>query len=297
MTITQEFNYVRPKNIKEALTHLWEHKSPVILAGGTDLARSLKDGTVSPGAIIDIKGLEPLAKILYKEKSQKLEIGALVTFAQLIESPVIRRRFPLIVEMARTVGTAAIRSRATMAGNICSAVPCMDSAPILNVYDAEVKMVAACGSHRLPIFKWFKGPRKTAARPAEILTAIALPLPAPEHGGCFIKLTRNRAGDMAQASVAVLALPDHRYRVSFGAVAPVPFRARKIEKLLDGSPLSEALVKEARRLIPLEIQPIDDIRASKEHRLHLCGVMLERALRAAADRLNGAGPAYGTVFI
>jgi carbon-monoxide dehydrogenase medium subunit len=88
--------------------------------------------------------------------------------------------------------------------------------------------------------------------------------------------------------VGILALAGGEYRIAFCAVGPVPARATKIERLLHGKRLTDALVREAQDLIPDEIQPITDIRASKEYRMHMAKVMLERGLRAAVARMAGA---------
>jgi carbon-monoxide dehydrogenase medium subunit len=130
-----------------------------------------------------------------------------------------------------------------------------------------------------------------------IAAAITIPLPAPKHAGCFVKLGRYKGEDLAQASVAVLALPKRKYRVAFGSVAPVPIRAKKIEKVLDGNPLDDQLLGSAKELIPEEISPITDIRASQEYRMHMCGVMFERAIKAAVARLDGTGPEYGAARV
>ena len=95
----------------------------------------------------------------------------------------------------------------------------------------------------------------------------------------------------------MLALAGNRYRISFGSVAPRPIPAVRIEALLEGQALSDGLIQQAVRLVPAEIAPITDIRATKEYRLHMVGVMLERGLRAAFARLAGSGPAYGTSLI
>lgn len=295
MVIVQEFKYFKPKSIKEAIAFLLGHKNSFVLAGGTDLVGELKNGMVSPGAIIDIKGITKLTGIDFNAKV--LKIGALVTFSDLIKSGIIREHFPLIVEMTQTVASVAIRNRATMVGNICSAVPCMDSAPILSVYDAEIHVTGAGCNFRFPISQWFKGPRKTAVKGQGIVTSITIPLPPREHAGCFVKLGRYKGEDLAQANVAVLALSNNRYRVAFGSVAPVPIRAKKIEKILNGSLLDDDLLRTAKELIPEEISPITDIRASKEYRMHMCKVMFERAIKVAAARLKGTGPAYGTALI
>jgi carbon-monoxide dehydrogenase medium subunit len=295
MSIVQEFKYFKPKTMRDAFTLLYREKNAAILAGGTDLICNLKDGTASPDAVIDIKGIPAFKGIKFKGK--KLKIGALVTFSELIKSEIIREYFPLIMEMAGTVGSEAIRNRATMAGNICSAVPCMDSGPILELYDAEVYISGPGCNFRLPASEWFKGSRKTAIKKLNIVTSIVIPLPAEKHAGCFVKLGRYKGEDLAQASVAVLALPNHQYRVAFGSVAPVPIRAKKIENALNGKSLTGNRIKTAINLIPGEISPITDVRATREYRLHMCQVMFERAIKAAAERLDGAGPPYGTALI
>jgi len=118
-----------------------------------------------------------------------------------------------------------------------------------------------------------------------------------ETRGLLCKQRRYEGEDLAQASVTVLALAGNSYRVSFGSVAPWPVRARKIEALLEGQELSESLIQQAARLMPEEIAPITDIRSTKEYRMHMCRVMLERGLKAAVARLGGAGPEYGTSLI
>ena len=297
MAIVQDFEYFKPKSMKEAFRLLSQHKKSALLAGGTDLVGELKEGMISPEAIIDIKGISKLAGITFKETTRTLEIGSLVTFSQLIRSESIKIYFPLIMEMAKTVATTSIRNRATMAGNICSAVPCMDSGPVLSVYDAVIKTSGPGCSHRIPVSVFLKGNRKTAIRGSEIVTAISISLPPEKHAGCFVKLGRYRGEDLAQASVAVLALTNDRYRVVFGSVAPVPVRAKKIEDLLKGNKLNDHLLHKAQELIPDEISPITDIRASKEYRLHMCKIMFERAIKAARGRLNNSGPKYGTPLI
>jgi carbon-monoxide dehydrogenase medium subunit len=109
-----------------------------------------------------------------------------------------------------------------------------------------------------------------------------------------VKLSRYRGEDLAQAAVAVLALANHRYRIAFGAVGPVPIRATAIESLLDGKELNEALIAAAEEMVGDVIAPITDVRATARYRSHMCRVMLRRGLETAASRLRGDGPPYGT---
>jgi CO/xanthine dehydrogenase FAD-binding subunit len=296
MSIAHELEYEKPKTLDEAVRALGGAGDGAhVLAGGTDLVGWMRDEVVAPGLLVDIKGIPGLADVFVRGDS--LVIGALVTFTRLLECVIVHRHFPLIREMAGTMASVGIRNRATLGGNICSAVPCCDGGPALLVHEARVGVRGAEGAREIPMTEWFLGPRKTALRPGEIVTEIAVPLPPGGHGGCYVKLGRYRGEDLAQASVAVLALPGNRYRVAFGAVAPTPVRARRIESLMNGRALDDALVAEAGKLIAQETAPITDIRASREYRAHMLGVMFERGARAAASRLAGGGPAYGTALI
>ncbi len=291
MPILHDFDYYKPKSVTEAIRLLSRHRGAAVLAGGTDIINEIKEDMAKPSALIDIKGLSSLKNLVFKDG--KLTIGPLVTYSEIIESNVIKKRLPIFIEVAKTVGSKGIRNRATMVGNICSAVPCMDSGPILSVFDATVVAQGAKGKRKIPIHKWFLGPRKTARNKSELVTAVEIAIPKMKHAGCYAKLGRYSGEDLAQASVLVIALADRTYRVAFGSVGPVPIRAYGIEEMLKGQGPSDILIDQAKRLIPGIVSPITDIRATREYRLHMCQVMFERALVTAVDRLNGSGPEYG----
>ena len=296
MAIAHEFEYMKPGTLREAVKTLARYGTRArVLAGGTDLVTLIAENVATPDAVVDIKGIPGLDKIEFK--NGVLSIGALVTFSDLRDSPVIAKKFPVIWEMTGWLASVGIRNRATMVGNICSAVPCCDSGPVLLVYDAAVLVTGPSGKRKVPLCDWFLGPRRTVLKRGEIATGVAVPLPKKKHAACFVKLRRYEGEDLAQASVTVLALAGNSYRISFGSVAPRPIRGEKIEALLEGQALADDLIQKAVRLVPEEIAPITDIRASKEYRMHMSGVMLERGLRAAVARLAGTGPAYGTSLI
>jgi len=280
MPILDGFEYHRPGTFEEALELLEKFKGrAAILNGGTDLVVELKDGRKKPDVVVDIKAIAGLDGITI-EKGRAL-IGAGVTFGAIIQSKELEKRLPLVVEAARTVGSSGLRNRATMVGNICSAVPCLDSGPVLLVLDADVIVRSRRGEHKIPVGRWFLGPRKTALKPGELVTAVSIPFEKKIRGSCFMKLGRYAGEDLAQASVAIAAMRGAKYRIAFGAVGPVPLRAKKIEAFLAGKKLSEKVFSEAAKRVDREISPITDIRASKEYRLHMCRIMLERGLKKA----------------
>ncbi len=297
--ITHDFNYFKPQTVATALDILGHYGvRGWVLAGGTDLVAMLAANRIDSDAVdavIDIKAIPELDGIAREEK--ELRLGALVTFGQLLDSELIKTALPMVWEMATTVATHAIRNRATVAGNLCSAVPCCDAGPALLVCDASVRVVGPSGERVIALADWFRGPRCTALEPDEMVTAISVPLDQRVRGASFVKLRRYAGADLAQSSVAVAIAADQQYRVAFGAVAPTPFRAHAIEKALADQPIGEAQIASASAMVADVIRPITDIRATRAYRIRTTRVMFERALAAAWARCRGDGPAYGTALL
>ncbi len=296
MPIVTEFEYLKPKDLGEALRVMSLYKeSARVLAGGTDLIVHLKENIARPEIVVDIKGIEGLDKIEFKKYI--LSIGSLVTFADIIDSPLVKDHCPLLWEASRTVASTGVRNRATVAGNICSAVPSADSAPVLAVYDAEVIVKSLKGSRRISIHDWFAGPKKTVLAPDELVLAVELGLPKLKAGGCYAKLSRYEGEDLAQGGIAVLVLADNTYRVAACALGPKPARCPATEAVLNGNKITGKIIAKAKETILKEINPITDIRSSKEYRDHMAAVMLGRALDAAVGRMLGKGPNLGASVI
>jgi carbon-monoxide dehydrogenase medium subunit len=285
VSLAHEFAYERPKTVDEVLLLKQQFGSKAfVLAGGTDLIVNIKEGMLKPELLIDIKEVAELKKLSYN--GEVLFLSANVSFDELIESSEVKSNYPLLHDACRTVASHGVRTRATVIGNICSAVPSLDSAPALLCHYAIVHCASFEAKRNIPIREWFLAPRKTALQDIEIVTGISIPK-VPESAGIYVKLGRYGGEDLAQAGWGIMLSRDLQYRIAHCALGPVPKRASMIEALLKGKELSEELIAEAVKLIPKEISPITDIRSSKEYRIHISGVMLKRGLLAARDRLNG----------
>ncbi|TVR43495.1 MAG: xanthine dehydrogenase family protein subunit M [Bacteroidia bacterium] len=285
MPISQNFSYTKATSLNEALALLHTHdKEAAVLAGGTDLANMLKQGFPVPEMMIDIKGVEELKQITLEGNT--LQIGCLVTFSDILSSEVIKKHCHALWEAANLVASAGVRNRATMAGNICTAVACMDSAGPLLVHDAVIHVNSMSGTRQIPANKWFVDNRKTAIKSNEMLTYITMELPQQPYGSAYQKLMRYSGEDLAQANVGVLALQDGSFKIAFGAVGPTPKRCRKIEHFLKGKELTEEVLSQAKEMVPSVISPITDIRATKEYRTHMTMHMMEEALKLARERIK-----------
>jgi len=291
-----DFDYRKPVDLEEALSLRRRFgKSSRLLMGGTDLLPAMDGGGPVPELLIDLKGIEELGGL--EESPEAVEIGAGVTYTDLIRSTLIRKKFPGIWESSRLVASTGIRNVATLAGNICNAVPSAESAAPLLVRDALVRIASSGGNRTVPVTEFFTGPRKTVVTDREIVTAVSVPFVKGEFGESYVKLGRYRGEDIAQAAVAVLVDSSLTYRIAYAAVGPVPLRIPEAESLLQGRDVSPELLAAGREAVTAAISPISDIRASKEYRLHMCRIMFDKAVTAAAARMAGTGPEYGTRLV
>ena len=284
MAILSEFEYIKPQEIAETLALLSKYKEKAkILAGGTDIIVHLKEGLVKPECIIDIKGLTELKKI--EISRDNVFLGAGVTFTEIMESLDLKEKLPILFEASETVASIGIRNRATVVGNICSAVPSLDSAPALLVYDANVIVQSERGKKTISIHDWFLAPKKTVLEADELVLGIEFPI--SNHAGVYEKLGRYRGEDLAQAGISIWVNEDLQYRFAYCAVGPIPRRMRKLENFLNSKEISEKLLLEATELVPTEISPITDIRSSAEYRIHMMKVMFSRGLENSVAKLKG----------
>lgn len=296
MILAKEFEFFKPKSLKEAIKLKSDYKDEAsFLAGGTDIVVNMQDGQFYPKVIIDLKGISELKKL--KKEKDGLHIGCLITFNELLASSIVKKDYPLLWEAAGNVASGPLRNRATMVGNLCSCVPCLDSGPPTLIYEASLVIESIEGKEVITISDFLLGPRKTKLNSTELVSEIILPKFSTKKGEAFVKLKRYKGEDLAQASVGVMALSGNNYRVAFGSVGPVPLRAKKIEELLNGKKINQKLIEQAQDLVEKEISPITDIRSSKEYRLLMSKVMFERGLKAAVERLSGKGPKIGTSLI
>jgi carbon-monoxide dehydrogenase medium subunit len=278
----REVSYFAPTEVGEAVKLLAEHGADAaILAGGTDLVKELNYYDVKPSALLYIGGL---GLDYIKEEDGKLVIGAGTTVAHLIASDLLAEKFELLVAAAKTHATPAVRSTATIGGNLGTASPAGDLIPPLIVMDAEVVVVNAQGNRVVPVKDFFVGPGETVLAPDEMILEIHVPL----LGGktAFKKLGLRKAQTCSIVTATVRLEMDggvcQDARIVMGSMAPTPLRCIGAEKMIKGKALDEELIAKCAAKAVGESKPIDDMRATAWYRTRAGAALVARALAQAA---------------
>jgi len=287
-----EFDYVKPVSLAEASRLLAEHDGEACpLMGGTDVFVRMRDGFIRPKLVMDVKHLPGMGEVLYHER-RGLTVGAAVTMNQVARHPDVRAHYPLLAEAANSVASYQLRNRATLGGNLCNASPAADTAPATLVLDGRIVLYGQGGERDLPAGEFFLGPGKSAAQPGELMTAVRFPRPPEGAAGRYLKLGRNKIGDLAIVGVAILGFPDgtassgYRFRIGLASVAPVPLRALEAEEVLSVSRPGEATFVLAAEKAMEAASPIDDVRSSAVYRRAMVRALALRGLRDVWGQLN-----------
>lgn len=282
----RDFQYFAPSTLQETFALLEQYGANArLLAGGTDLVLMLNDRVIAPEYVVDIKNVADFQ--VYEWNSGALTIGAATPFRLLETDPEVRRVFPGLAEAASEVGSWQIRNLGTIGGNLCTASPSAEIAPILYALDAQVTLAGSKGTRRLAIQQFITGVRRTALEPGEVLLKIDIPAQGARASSHYIKLKERQKMDIAFVGVAASVELEpgdgviRDVRIGLGAVAPTPLRVPQAEATLRGQRLTDALLDEAGREAADAARPITDVRASADYRKEMVAVLTKRAIQQA----------------
>jgi CO/xanthine dehydrogenase FAD-binding subunit len=278
------FAYERPTRLADALGLLAEDDARP-LAGGTDLIIRIRDGSIRPRTVVDVKGVAELSNEIRQDDGQ-LNIGARTVMTELLRHERIRRDYAALAEAASVVGAVQIRNRATLAGNICNASPAADTAPALLVYGARVIAAGPSGSRTIPIDDFFVRSGVTTLQPGELVVAIELPLPDGPRGAVHLRRTRRRGHDLASVTIACLIEPGGVTRLAYGSVGPRPLLVTDETGVLADPATPDDTKRDRLDALFVDAAPSPkSMRASPEYRLAMLRVLGLRAVRSAIKHL------------
>ncbi len=136
-----------------------------------------------------------------------------------------------VLEWLELFASPLIRHRATLGGNLATASPIGDAAPLLLACDASIEIAGPSGRRLVPIATFFTGYRQTVMARGDLLTAVEIPKPLPAQI-CFYKIAKRRLDDISTVAAAMAMDWDSSGRISrarfaFGGVAATPVRASR----------------------------------------------------------------------
>ena len=268
--------FSRPKTLEQCLAILAADPEARVLAGGTDLVVESNLRGRRWGHLVSLEAVAELRE--FSESPDHVRIGAGLTLNEIAErwsdSPeAFRQWLPLFA-------SPAIRNRATLGGNLATASPIGDGAPLFGAFDALVQIVGPNGRRAVPLARFFEGYRRTALKPGELLAAIEIPKPLPVFSR-FYKVAKRRMDDISTVAAGLTMDWNSAGRIEcarfvFGGVAPVPLRVEAAEEAVMGERWNEATVSRVQAILARTLKPISDHRGSAEYRLAMAQSLIEK---------------------
>jgi len=233
-----------------------------------------------PGALLDLGRVPELRE--WTADDGVVRLGAGVPYAHVIEH--LGAQLPGLAMASRTVGSPQIRNRGTVGGNLGASSPAGDTHPVLLATDAVVEVASVRGSREIPIGEFYRGVKRNALEPDELIIAVHLPQGSgPQQ---FSKVGTRNAMVIAVCSFGLALHPDgQKVGAGIGSAGPTPIRAVEAERFAaeelswdSPKPLTDGLARRFGELVAAAATPIDDVRGTAAYRRHALSVLARRTL-------------------
>lgn len=265
--LLKEVEYTRPGSVAEAVRLLSGHENARALAGGQSLVNVMKVRVASPDRVVDLNRIAELREI--HAAGGALDLGAMTTYAAIIESADVRAARPILGEVALKIADTQVRNRGTIGGNLCSNDPTNHFPPLVAAMEAEMTIVGPDGERTVGADAFFEGVYMTAVSPGEVLTNVRIPARGAARDG-WASMTLGKDGT-GLVNVAA-CVRDGQARIAIGCVAATPV---VVTAAADDDAVTEAVRGAG-------LDPPSDVHASADYRRHLAEVLARRAVREAA---------------
>lgn len=268
--------FSRPSSLAECVAMIADDPQARLIAGGTDLVVESNLRMRRWAHLVSTEAIEELKD--FRDSPDVTRIGAGLTLSE------IARRWrgapACFAEWLAWFASPPLRNRATLGGNLATASPIGDGAPLLLALDANVEIGGIEGRRSIPLASFFEGYRRTALVRGEIITAIEIPKPLPAVTR-FYKVAKRRMDDISTVAAAISMDLDGsgsitRARFAFGGVAGVPKRAIAAEQAVLGERWNQSSVDRVRSILERELKPISDHRGSAEYRVAVASSLIEK---------------------
>jgi xanthine dehydrogenase small subunit len=268
--------FSRPATLEACLDILGANPGAKVVAGATDVGVESNLFARRWPHLISLDAIEELRE--FSSTPQRVTIGAALSLDEIGE------RFTdapdVFQEWLTLFASPLIRNRATLGGNLATASPIGDAAPLLLALDAVVHLASASGPRSIPLSSFFTGYRKTVMQAGELMTTVEIPKPFPQFVR-FYKVAKRRLDDISTVAAALAVDVDasgkvRRARVAFGGVAATPIRVLEAEATLVDQAWNDAAVERVQAILDRVLTPVSDHRGSKAYRLEVSKSLVEK---------------------
>jgi xanthine dehydrogenase small subunit len=275
---TSDARFSRPASIQQCLSIIAADPDARLISGGTDLVVESNLRARRWRHLVSVEAIAELRE--FSESAHSVTIGAALPLNKIAihwsKAPDVLRHW------LRLFASPPLRNRATLGGNLATASPIGDGAPLLLALDATVHIAGRRGRRSIPLASFFTSYRRTALAPDEMIVAIEIPQPMPEFVR-FYKVAKRRMDDISTVAAAMAMDWDAsgkiaRARFAFGGVAGIPLRAMAAEEAVLGQRWNEAAVERVQGAIDRTLSPISDHRGSAEYRLAVAKSLVAKFL-------------------
>jgi xanthine dehydrogenase small subunit len=274
-----QFDYVRPSEWPEALA-LLSQPGVVAKMGGCDVATRYRRGRLQARLVVGLNRLPAVNDLSFSAAGAR--IGPAVTLRRLEREPELVRRWTTLAAVIASIASPALRSSATLIGNVAQGWSVSDLVPLLQVCDAELGVLAASGERRISVMDYAKSPRNGALKSGEVITSLTLPAYPSHLSIVYERFTFRAAFDLPLVSVAlraaILGGTYHDVRVAVVGGASMPSRCPPVEAALEGKLCNDDVVEIASDALAKWAQPREDHFASADYRRHVLCVTLRKAM-------------------
>jgi CO/xanthine dehydrogenase FAD-binding subunit len=288
------YDFVSPDSLPEVCQLLAERAAKdertVLLAGGTDFMVEVSQGGLAPDPlplVVDVSRVPELGGIHFDGTTMR--IGATVSYLEMQRHSAVRDYAPLIARTTHDIGGPTIQARGTLGGNLATASPAADGVAAIAAYDAVIEVASVGGTRKIPIAELQTGYKRSSRRPDEVIVAIELQPPPRGSAWCWRKVGTRLAQAISKVALAAVAVVEAgrttRVGLAMASVAPITALLPKTRELVASTPVAELGRDAVDTAILADIAPIDDIRSTREYRLHCAKAVTREFLRELGAQL------------
>lgn len=285
------FKYIAASSLAHALAAKADHgEDAKFLAGGQSLLPAMNFRLARPAVLIDLNPLGDLAYI--EDDGHDVRIGALTRYRDLEGDAACLKHYPLFADALPVIAHPQIRNRGTIGGNLSHADPASEMPALAVAMQARFRIRSSSGEREVAAADFFQGLLTTDLRDDEMLVEIVFPAPPAHSGSAFMEISRRR-GDFAIAGVAaIVTLDDNAIctaaRLALCGVGETPVDGSEAARILIGHAVTADAINAVVANVRAAIAPAGTVQTSADYQRHIAGILTERVLAAAHQRVRDA---------